>query len=383
MKASIAAEMIRQAVGVSVQTWLDYAPRDAPMVVYDSDEFILINHPNPPSKRPETLTAATAMEIGGTLTATIPSSMCDDEQSLVPLAYHECFHVYQGKAFQFDGGYDFFAVLAFYPELNYAYRALCSAEADVINDNGLSPLEQATYISALTQKRHEILSHHSGLLDFEKDLERNEGTASFVEQKARREIYGTPPDNSVCHYGYSRQYFMGAAICWLLEKLYPASKWQESIQEGKALSEFLLQATLHETVDLEALNLSRKEEREQMAAELVLANANRQIADLHREGAVTIKLPGKTHISRSFSPQSIVSLGDGRLVHPEFVIIGTPNGQIAIQDEITLENYTEGTVTFRAAPYTVVDNKLEINTGNVKVSLENVRQLQNGIIEVI
>ncbi|MFZ6029169.1 MAG: hypothetical protein ACOYYS_15765 [Chloroflexota bacterium] len=155
-----------------------------PLVVYDEDDFVFLNHPNPPTQRPEQLSAATATEINGVLTATIPAMYGDDENILVPLAYYECFHVYQKTAFRLRRKYDFFEVLAFYPELNVVYRALCSAETEVISHSRLSPVERAAYLSALTYKRHEILSQHEGLLDFEQDLEVREGVAAFVESKA-------------------------------------------------------------------------------------------------------------------------------------------------------------------------------------------------------
>ena len=383
MKANIGAEIISQALVTPVQTWLDYGPGNTPMVVYDEDDFIFINHPHPPSARPAQLTAATAIDINGILTATVPASWCADEQSLVPLAYHECFHVYQGEAFQFDQGYDFFAVLAYYPELNYVYRALCAAETAVISHKQFSVVEQARYLSALTRKRHQILSQHDGLLDFEKDLERNEGVASFVEQKAREQLYGVSPDNTKCHYGYSRQYFMGAAICRLLEGLSPTDEWQVSIQEGVSLTEYLSQMIDEEKVDLTPLGLSELEEQEQVAAKAAWVKANEQLQDLVRTGTIALHLPDNTQVFRSFSPKSLVSLGDGRLLHPEFVIIELPHGKIAIQGEMTLEDHAQKTVVFRRVPYEVIDHTLRINTENIEVSINNVRQVSDGIFEVI
>lgn len=185
MNARQALKIVQRALENPVPTWLDYTPQNVPIVLYDEDEFVFINHPNPPTERPTNLTAATALEINGILTATIPLRTGCDEQLLVPLVYHECFHVYQDRKFQFKGNYDFFEVLAFYPELHPAYRALCSAETDVLNDSTLSLFEKAKLLSVLVRKRRHILFQHDGLLDFENNLERKEGVASFVERKAR------------------------------------------------------------------------------------------------------------------------------------------------------------------------------------------------------
>lgn len=383
MKAKVAVDIVKRALENPVSTWLDYTPKNVPVVFYDDDEFTFVNHPNPPSERPNHLTAATALEINGFPTAIIPLAICDDEQSLIPLVYHECFHVYQSQRFQRNREYNFFEVLAFYPELNPTYRALCSAETDVLNNNALSPSGKLKLLSGLIRKRHEILAQHEGLLDFEKNLERNEGIASFVEQKARVTLFDISPDNSMCYYGYSRQYFMGAAICWLLEQTYPAGEWQKLVEQGLSLSEFLFQVATQEQVNWTMLDIANKEKLEKKNVEQVLVEANRKIENLLNNNSVTIKLPEKTQIFRSFNPRSIISLGDGRLIHPEFVIIQIPNGQISIQGEMALENYTDGTVVFNAMLPEIANNKLDVKSENVQISLEQVRQLPNGIIEFL
>lgn len=381
--AKIALEIIQRWLKNPVSTWLDYTPQNTPIVIYDENEFALLNHPNPPSQRPQNLTAATALEINGTLTATIPLSMCDDEQSLIPLLYHECFHVYQGKKFQFTGTYEFFKVLALYPELNYEYRAICSAETDVINNDAFAPLEKAKLLSGLTRKRHAILKKSDGLLDFEKNLERNEGTASFVEQQARAKLFNIPPDNSKCSYGYSRQYSIGAALCWLFVQLYSNSEWQELVEKEKAVSELLLQVVPANQLDWKMLELEQREEQERQIVEQILADANKKIENLLNQETITIKLPEATQIFRSFSPRSIVSLGDGRLIHPDFVTIQMPNGQISIQGKMVVENYNNNTLTFSTVPFEIADDKLDIRTEHIQVNLAGVRKLPDSIVEVV
>jgi len=88
-------------------------------------------------------------------------------------------------------------------------------------------------------------------------------------------------------------------------------------------------------------------------------------------------------VYRTFSPRSILSSGNGRLIHPEFVIIQTSNGVISVENEMTLEDYNHNTVSFPAKPIEVKDIRLDIQTEHVKVILENVKQLPDGIIKVI
>lgn len=381
MEIGSALEIVQQALTNPVSSWQDYTPQNTPIVIFDDAEFAFVNHPNPPSQRPNNLTAATAVEIEGVLTATIPLTMCEDEQTLVPLLYHECFHVYQGKKFQFTAEYNFFKVLAFYPELNHTYRALCWVETNVVNDKTTSPTEKAKLLAFLNHQRHAILSKTSGLLEFEKDLERREGTASFVEQKGRAKLFNVQPDGLNCRYGYSRQYFMGAMLCWLFEQIYANDEWQEWVEAGKALSELLLELAPQEQLSSMLIEIECREEQERQIADKFIAEANEKIEDLFSQEALTIKLPETAQIFRSFSPQSVVSLGDGRLIHTEFVTLQMPNGQIAIQGELVLENYNDNTVTFSAVPFKTVGNYLNIHTESIQVTLESVRELPNGIIE--
>ncbi len=140
MRAAQAVELIQQALLAPVETWPGYSPRAFPVCVYDKDEHYFLNHPEPPQGRPPELTAATACEIGGLMTAVIPADICSDERSLIPLLYHECFHAHQNRgAFRFAEKFDFFRCLAYYPELNAQYRALCAAEAEVLANRELHP----------------------------------------------------------------------------------------------------------------------------------------------------------------------------------------------------------------------------------------------------
>jgi hypothetical protein len=58
MKVKKTVEITQRAIETPVQTWLDYTPKGTPIVVFDNDEFVFINHPNPPTERPEQLSAA-------------------------------------------------------------------------------------------------------------------------------------------------------------------------------------------------------------------------------------------------------------------------------------------------------------------------------------
>lgn len=382
MNVTEARRAVEQALVLPVQTWLDYSPKSIPLVIYDDSEFAFLNHPVPPQERPSQLTAATSIEISGVMTATIPAGMCENEEALVPLVYHECFHVFQATgAFQSTERFDFFKALAFYPELNSSYRALCLAESEILNNTTLTAQEQAIYLAALTKRRHNILALREGLLAFERSSERREGTASYVEQKARAAMFDKSPASVACRYGWSRQYAIGAAACWLLDRL-QVKGWQERVQVGEAPTDILIGIFGREDLDLAALQLTEKEAQEDIAASQILARANAQAEELWRDGAIRVQLPGSVQVFRSFNPMGIVSLGDGRLLHSEFLIVQIPHGKIAIRKAIALEDYNLGELVFRAIPFQVVDGRLEATTETVQISLSNVESASDGILKL-
>lgn len=380
MNVTEAKRAIEQALVSPGQTWQGYSPKAIPLVIYDDSQFVFLNHPLPSQDRPSQLTAATSTEINGVMTATIPAGMCEDEEVVVPLVYHECFHVFQDTgAFQFAEQFDFFKALAFYPELNSSYRALCSAESETINNPSLTTKEQAVRLAALTQRRHAILAQREGLLAFERSSERREGTASYVEQKARAMIFGKPPESAACRYGWSRQYAVGAAVCWLLDRL-EIREWQGRVQVGESPTDVLIDIFGQEDPDLDLPQLRIKEAQEEIIASQTLARANTQVDELLRAGAIRVKLPRNVQIRRSFNPMRIISFGDGRLLHSESLVLQMPGGEISIRGDIAIEDYNLGELVFRAVPLLVTSDTLEANTDTVQLSLSNVESVRDGVL---
>ena len=125
------ARWIEDARRAPVRPWLDYAFESIPFVVYDDHATVYVNHPSPPDERPATLMAATAVEIGGVQTATLPAFMFPTEADAISIAYHEGFHVYQAAHFASQPA-DMFTAMANYPELDAAYRSLNSEDAQPI-----------------------------------------------------------------------------------------------------------------------------------------------------------------------------------------------------------------------------------------------------------
>ena len=141
MEAKRAARLLAAHLEQPLEVWPEFDPRHVPFAVYDEREVRYLNHPSPPDEPPE-LHAATDMKIGGVLTAVVPAAYAKDEAELVPLAYHEAFHVYQNSGgFARGPGFDFFSALAYYPELDADYLAFGMLE-DRLYDDATIPLDE-------------------------------------------------------------------------------------------------------------------------------------------------------------------------------------------------------------------------------------------------
>ncbi|MBZ0289783.1 MAG: hypothetical protein K8I30_19330, partial [Anaerolineae bacterium] len=279
-----AVQHVETALTKPVDVWPGYGFARIPFVIYDADEAVFFNHPNP--RRPPQLTgAATALDIEGIQTATIPAAMVKSEADLIPLLYHEGFHVYQnngGFAAQ-TAAFDFFRALAFYPELHGEYRALCLAEAEVYN----TPHRESrpALLGALAQRKQNVLTTlpNADVLAFERNLERVEGTASFVEAAAREKIYGLSPDKVEARYGWSRQYTVGQAVCRFLRNVQP-STWQQAVAAGNSPTDIVIAAYFREKTDLSALDLETKIAQETEDAARISAQHESRIAEMLDSG---------------------------------------------------------------------------------------------------
>ncbi|MGD2248607.1 MAG: hypothetical protein PVF58_09385 [Candidatus Methanofastidiosia archaeon] len=372
MDIDTAVHTIKTALASAIETWPGYTPKSIPMAVFDTKKVVYINHPSPPEKRPE-LFAATAMKINGVVTATIPLQFCEDEKDIITFMYHEGFHVYQDKNFTFeiDEDFNFFEMLAFYPELDSLHRACCAAEADIYNSS-MDSKDKAMYMATLALKRRETYSRQ-GVLIAERNAERKEGTAYYVENIVRNQIFqkGNSPLNVL--YGYFKHYTYGAAACQLLDDLIQG--WHTRVAQKDSPTDILIELYQDKNPDLKFLDMPGKIQKEQKKTEKIRSCITNTI----EKGVIRIQLPEVKF--RGFNPRKIVSLGDGRLFHTDFVILRTSAGNIELHGNI-IEDYTTKEVIFPEISVTITGETLEVNTKRAHISLHGVQCIEKNVYKV-
>jgi len=382
MNVTQAAYQVERDLASPLAVWPEYSPATIPLVIFDDDDFRFYNHPAPPQRRPAHMMGATAAEIDGVWTALVPVTTCQDETDLIPLVYHECFHAFQHSgAFRFDEQFDFFRSLAFYPELDATYRALCLAEIEVLESPGLQPGQKATLLAGLAERRQAILAARADLPAFVQHLERLEGTAFYVEQQVRAQRFGVPAEMFSAHYGgvvpgkygWTRHHAVGAAICRLLDGTY--DNWQGQVAGGASLSALLIDRFGQQRVDLACLDLAAIVAREQQSASQIRAGLEAQIAQLEQDGAIRIQWPEGASVVQMLSPTAAVSLGDGRLLHGSFLTIQLPNGTIQLQGGRILQDYNRREVMFPAVPVDHTADRLQVDTDTAQIALSGVGRI--------
>lgn len=375
------AEWIEHARHTPVRPWQQYALETIPFVVYTDDEVTYINHPNPPAERPTTLMAATATDIGGVQTATLPAYLCTSEAETVPLAYHEGFHVYQAAHFT-PTPTDMFTAIAYAPELNVEYRALCRIEAAILNDTSRTPQEKLAILAAVIRQRRPHLLAHESLLTYERYLERNEGTAAFVEQTARLALYGVTPPPVEVDYGWARYYKAGSAICWLLEAA--ASGWQARIESGESLSDIVFGMFPDDAEFRSSYGWDEALAVEREAVEALRAELQQTAAPLDAPDALVIHYPAQGQVMRAFTPNTMRSLGDGRILHRTMYKLLLPAyGHAAADGVPVIDDIVNRRVLLPARDVEYDGETLTVHADGIDVSLKNVRRHDDGSYRIV
>ncbi|MBN2149651.1 MAG: hypothetical protein JW726_19845 [Anaerolineales bacterium] len=379
MNVQQAIEIAAQAIEREIPTWPGYSPRGIPLAIFDAEQVAYLNHPNPPTERPQQLLAATAVEINNHLTATIPLWVCSEPESVGPLVYHECFHVYQDQGgFQpipIEEGFNFYRVLADYPELDPLYRALCRAEAEVHNNERLSAEQKATHLAALASRRYAILENLPGAMTLEQSSERREASAFFIQQAVAHALHDIPLPAVPFAAGYSRQYATGAAVCRLLSQ--SGGDWHAAIEAGQAPTQALISRFMGKP-DLDDLQLSKKVNEEHAAITAILDTIESEFS----QDVMRIQIPEEVDF-RGFNPMTILSVGNGRLLHRDVYFLQLPNGRLDLKSGKVLEDYRTNEILLQHPGLEFSAGMLAAHTETIECELNYVEQVATDTYRIL
>jgi hypothetical protein len=273
-----------------------------------------------------------------------------------------------------------FTAMAHYPELDVHYRALCRVEADIVTDPSLLPDKKLSLLAEIIRRRRVQLAAHPSLIPYERFLERYEGTAAFVEQSARLALYGVPPDAIVHDYGWTRFYKAGAALCWLLDAMSPG--WQALVEAGASPGDIALDL-FPEPTDLSDTDWQAALAAEQTAVSALRAEIAATVAPLDAPDALVIHYPPQGKVFRAFSPNTLQSLGDGRILHRTMFKLLLPSiGHVGADGVAIIDDIAGHRVILPARHAEYDGGALHIAADGIDVSLTHVTRNPDGSYRV-
>ena len=224
--------------------WPRFEPTGAPLAIYDGTRTWLFRHPQPPAGyavvsgrndavvrdgRDPAVTANSSAPIGGVATATVLlREDATDAASVVGLAVHELFHVFQRArhpAWQANE-VDLFT----YPVDDTLALALRREESHALRRARLASASDSARCwtrAFIEVRRRRFTAIGAAAASYERGTELNEGLARFVEQRAGGHMSTPlldPPPAQV----RQRAYEVGAAMGTLLERLRPS--WRDALE---------------------------------------------------------------------------------------------------------------------------------------------------------
>ncbi len=202
----------------------------------------------------------------------------------------------------------------------------------------------------------------------------------YVEQKARQALYDIAPKPVDAGSGWSRFYKAGAAICWLLDKVYP--EWTTFIENGKSLGDLLLEWE-DSSMNLDLLDYDAVRQSEQEKCEQIRQQINAELEAFQQQGIIRIHYPTDGQVFRAFNPSTLISLGDGRILHRSFFQLLIPsNGKVAVTGSLVIDNVANSELQISSFPLTYREDNLRVDTSEAQIILSGVVKQSAGVYEI-
>lgn len=352
------------------ELWPGFHPTEFPVMIHSADSTFLFGHPSPPPEfeershgemwvhpgRHPTVVASTVVELGDVLTATVIADPDRTVRSTAAEVAHEAFHAFQVEEYPDWGANP--AALFTYPvdrvetladrrlETRALQRALASDAPDDI---------RCWAEAALRIRGDRFADLPAEAADYERSIERFEGTAFYVEHHAAGR---TPEDAALPDAGFPpddlrrRAYSTGLAFALLLDRLDPA--WRDAAHTDPAA--FFPGDVLAEALAGGASTACELEEGEREAA---IGEAREDVRTLRaqREEAVRafeerdgwrvrVEAPSPLGLA-GLDPMNVRVVGDEEVIHERMLRLESEEATIQLLDRAAL--------TVGVGPHPVLD----------------------------
>ena len=346
-----------------IDLWPDFDPGLYPVAIYNGSHTYLFRHPSPPAEfepagtvdRPGgmwvyrglhgSVRANSAIEIGGTVTATVMLDPDDypGPEATAALIGHELFHIHQAVHLAHWSANE--AVLFTFPIANPEQLGLRRLESEALRRAfaAITDRKSACWTAAALQfRRQRFRALSEGQWQYERKNELKEGVAQYIQNRA-----SPAPDESIPKDGFApgeirnRGYATGNVMSFLLDRLRPG--WRAEISADTAL-------TLDSLLTLSLGDLPRVCEFKDNLVRDIRATAESDVRDLNRQRVnmlrefqdragwrivMTASLPNWLWPG-GFDPLNITALTRGRLLHKRWLQLSTADASVEILDRSSL-----------------------------------------------
>jgi hypothetical protein len=346
-------EIMREVERLAEQKlWSGFEITDIPVAIYDGKQTWLFRHPAPPDpfmphpdhdevyvmdgRHPSVVANSIAM-INDQIAATVmlEGVQRTDLSGIASIVIHEMFHVYQAIRHP-DWNADVSA-LFLYPFDRAELLQLRRLETEAIHralhmENAEESIAWCRHALQIREHRFRLLPPEAVL--FERNTERHEGLAHYIELKALGKKTVAFPEEEYAPDGIrGRCYLVGCAWAQLLDRLDP--DWPEQLAEKNGyLDERLgsiLDTRISKTVSVDFTSAEKKSAYLKAVSDIVSWNQTRD--SLKREFfatfgwklAIETKTPLRTW---GIDPSNAQKLNDAEVLHTRFIRLGSQTDRI-------------------------------------------------------
>ena len=354
--------------------WPGFDPSGTAVAIYDGEETWLFGHPAPPPDfrpagarsaparypgRHPVVTANTSTVLAGVPTATVfvQLDVNDDPLSWAGVAIHEAFHIFQQRHHPSWRPNE--VDLLSYPRDNADVLTARRLETESLRLALAAVDEEALECwagRALSYRRLRFALLDSASARYERESERLEGLADYVELRATSSPLAVPPVGFPPEAVRARSYVSGAAMALLLDRVDP--RWRERLEHDDAryLDDMLHAAVPHRACGSPETGVD--EDSVRASAIVAIDSLHRRMVEL-REAfdnqagwTLTILADRTPLLPTQFDPLNIDILSEREVLHRRF---------IRLEDEVNwLELFDRPGVTRGVAEHPLFAGVVEV-----------------------
>jgi hypothetical protein len=371
--------------------WAGFAPLEIPVLIWDGRRTYAFLHPNPPAPfepewdwfvaegRAETIVGNSTGTLEVLPAATVMAQDLDAKAASF-VALHEAFHVHQQMYYPSWGAneLDFLS----YPILDADALALRRLETRLLSKAletwDLGWVKAA--FKARTSRFMRLAPEHQKL---EREWERMEGSAVFVEARASGQALELPPEDFPADAVRQRAYSLGRAWLELLVRFAP----QRVAELGNNYMDVLLKPIAKTAKDrpITFSVLEYERERAKLETESLEIERQKTRREFFEQPGFLVEIRSQTPLEpQGFDPMNLRALEAGEVLHQRFLRLGDKRGWFEVMGVPVLTFGEPHPMQIKNAYIKLPDAPSAQRLSRIQLQHENLRlEFQNAKLDLL